>query len=404
VTSAPSLRPYDPASLPAVTAALAERAADYDRTGAFPAESIQVLHEAGVLTATVGKRFGGAELGHAGTVDLMLALGEGDPSVALITAMTLAIHARQATEDALPPALYEQVLAASIEGPSLLNALQVEPALGTPSRGGAPATTARKVSGGWRVTGHKIYSTGAEGLRWMIVMATTDEAEPRVGSFVVDARREGITGEGITLDDSWDNTGMRATGSHGVTFDGVFVPDEFAFGLQPLAQRKPQDQNLGPGTALPAIYLGAAHAARRWFIGFLDARRPANLGHSLLELPRFEAAIGEIDIELTSSVALLRALADQADRGIPVPKAVAWSAKTVANRAAIGTVEKMVSLIGNPGLSRSNPLERHLRDVYSARVHFPQEDTVTTFLGKQAKASIAPAPQTATTTDSENKS
>src|SRR5690606_840010 len=81
VTSAPSLRPYDPASLPAVTAALAERAADYDRTGAFPAESIQVLHEAGVLTATVGKRFGGAELGHAGTVDLMLALGEGDPSV-----------------------------------------------------------------------------------------------------------------------------------------------------------------------------------------------------------------------------------------------------------------------------------------------------------------------------------
>jgi len=395
VTVASRLRPYDPSALPAVTAALAERAAGYDRTGEFPAESVQVLHEAGILTATVGKRFGGAELGHAGTVDLMLALGEGDPSVALITAMTLAIHARQATEDALPTALYEQVLADSVTGPSLLNALQVEPALGTPSRGGAPATTARKVPGGWQITGHKIYSTGAAGLRWMIVMATTDEAEPRVGSFTVDARRDGIA-----IDDSWDNTGMRATGSHGVTFDEVFVPDEFAFGLHSLTGRTPQDQNLGPGTALPAIYLGAAYAARRWFLGFLDARRPANLGHSLLELPRFEAAVGEIDIQLTSSVALLRSLADQADRGIAVPKPVAWSAKTVANRAAIGTVEQMVSLIGNPGLSRANPLERHLRDVYSARVHFPQEDTVTTFLGKQAKASIAPTATPSTTAPS----
>ncbi|MFC9839591.1 acyl-CoA dehydrogenase family protein [Rhodococcus sp. NPDC127530] len=386
MTVASALRTYDPAVLPAVTAALAERAADYDRTGRFPAESIAVLHDAGILTSTVGRRFGGAELGHAGTFELMLALGEGDPSVALITAMTLAFHARQATEDALPTALYRSVLDDSAAEPTLLNALQVEPALGTPSRGGAPATTARRVPGGWKVTGHKIYSTGAAGLRWMIVMATTDEPEPRVGNFAVDARSGGIG-----IDETWDNTGMRATGSHGVLFDEVFVPDEFAFGLQEVAHRRPQDQNLGPGTTLPAIYLGVARAARSWFLRFLDSRRPANLGTSLLELPRFEAALGEIDVQLTASITLLRALAEQADRGEAVPKDVAWSAKTVANRAAIGAVEHMVRLIGNPGLSRSNPLERYLRDVYSSRIHFPQEDTVTAFLGKAAKASIVPS-------------
>ncbi|MFD1811424.1 acyl-CoA dehydrogenase family protein [Rhodococcus gannanensis] len=391
MTVASPPRAYDPAVLPAVTAALAEHAADHDRTGLFPSDSITVLHDAGILTSTVGRRHGGVELGHAGTFDLMLALGEGDPSVALITAMTLAFHTRQATEDAFPAELYRSVLADSATEPTLLNALQVEPALGTPSRGGAPATTARRVPGGWRVTGHKIYSTGAAGLRWMIVLATTDEPEPRVGSFAVDARSDGID-----VDDTWDNTGMRATGSHGVQFDGVFVPEGHAFGLQELANRRPQDQNLGPGTTLPAIYLGVASAARRWFIGFLDSRRPANLGTSLLELPRFEAALGEIDVELTASVALLRALAEQADRGEAVPKEVAWSAKTVANRAAVGAVERMVGLIGNPGLSRSNPLERHLRDVYSSRVHFPQEDTVTSFLGRQAKASIGPSSNTLT--------
>ncbi|KLL95595.1 hypothetical protein NJ76_24830, partial [Rhodococcus sp. IITR03] len=128
--------------------------------------------------------------------------------------------------------------------------------------------------------------------------------------------------------------------------------------------------------------------ARKWFIRFLDARRPANLGTSLLDLPRFEAALGEIDLQLTTSEALLRSLADQADRGLPVSKELSWGAKTLANRAAITSVQTMVGLIGNPGLSRSNPLERHLRDVYSSRVHFPQEDTVIALFGRQAKASL----------------
>lgn len=383
MTLASALRPYDPAVLPDVTAALAARAGEYDRTGAFPTESIQVLHDAGILTATVGRRFGGAEVGHTGTLDLMLALGEGDPSVALITAMTLAFHSGQATRDLLPPELYQRILDDSVHTPTLVNALQVEPALGTPSRGGAPATTARRVDGGWSITGHKIYSTGAAGLRWMIVMATTDEDRPRVGSFAVDARSAGIT-----IEETWDNTGMRATSSHDVIFDEVFVPEDAVFGLQDLATRRPADQNLGPGTALPAIYLGVARAARAWFIRFLDSRRPANLGTSLLELPRFEAALGEIDLQLTTSEALLRSLADQADRGITVPKELSWGAKTIANRAAITSVQNMVGLIGNPGLSRSNPLERHLRDVYSSRVHFPQEDTVTALFGRQAKASL----------------
>jgi alkylation response protein AidB-like acyl-CoA dehydrogenase len=35
-----------------------------------------------------------------------------------------------------------------------------------------------------------------------------------------------------------------------------------------------------------------------------------------------------------------------------------------------------VAALGNPGLSRHHPLERHLRDVLCIRVHPPQEDTV----------------------------
>ncbi len=50
--------------------------------------------------------------------------------------------------------------------------------------------------------------------------------------------------------------------------------------------------------------------------------------------------------------------------------------KQTVTENAITAVPKAVALIGNPALSRANPLERHLRDVLCARVHTPQGDSV----------------------------
>src|SRR5260370_30566118 len=56
---------------------------------AFPATGIRAVHDAGLLTATVAQRYGGPGAGLADTVAILKALGKGDPSVALISAMTL---------------------------------------------------------------------------------------------------------------------------------------------------------------------------------------------------------------------------------------------------------------------------------------------------------------------------
>ena len=48
---------------------------------------------------------------------------------------------------------------------------------------------------------------------------------------------------------------------------------------------------------------------------------------------------------------------------------------TVTNNA-VAAVEEALSLTGNHGLSRTNPLERHLRDVLCGRVQTPQDDTI----------------------------
>ncbi|WP_238530156.1 acyl-CoA dehydrogenase family protein [Alicycliphilus denitrificans] len=45
---------------------------------------------------------------------------------------------------------------------------------------------------GWRLSGRKIHATGAPILRWYAVWARTDEAAPRVGTFLVRADSPGV--------------------------------------------------------------------------------------------------------------------------------------------------------------------------------------------------------------------
>jgi alkylation response protein AidB-like acyl-CoA dehydrogenase len=214
--------------LPEVTAALAARAEAHDRDGSFPADGIAEVHAAGLLTATVAERYGGPGCGLARTVAILRALGRGDPSVALVTAMTLFTHAAQAQDETWPGSLYAEVLEESSRKPVLINALRVEPELGTPARGGLPATTARRVPGGWSLTGRKIFSTGAVGLRWMVVWARTDESPARVGGFLVRSDRQGIT-----IERTWDHLGLRASRSDDVIFADTTVRSAFEAGSGP---------------------------------------------------------------------------------------------------------------------------------------------------------------------------
>ncbi|MGW7548453.1 acyl-CoA dehydrogenase family protein, partial [Streptomyces sp. NPDC054770] len=123
---------------------IAELAVGYDRSAEFPAQSLRLVHEAGWLTATIGRQYDGPGAGVAETARILHTIGRGDPSVALITAMTLATHARQAARPHWPEALYARVLKESGQRPVLVNHARVEPELGSPARGGLPATRAHR--------------------------------------------------------------------------------------------------------------------------------------------------------------------------------------------------------------------------------------------------------------------
>ncbi|MFJ5228694.1 acyl-CoA dehydrogenase family protein [Kitasatospora sp. NPDC088391] len=380
-TAAPVLPAPALDRLPELTAALAGCAAAHDRDAELPLADFELLHGAGLLTATVAARHGGPEAGLGDTVRILRALGAGDPAVALITAMTLFTHAAEARAPHWPAGPLADLLAASARRPVLVNSLRVEPELGSPVRGGLPATTARRRGDGWELTGRKTYSTGAYVLDWLLVWAATDEPRPRVGSFLVRAGSPGVTVEPV-----WDHLGLRASRSDDVRLAAVPVPGDHVAGLAPAGPDGGRDHTAGAwnGLGLGALYLGVADAARDWLLGFLHERTPTALGAPLASLPRFQSAVGEIEVALTGAHRLVAALAAAVDAGEPGAAEQAGGAKLLATRAAIDAVQQAVALVGNHGLTRRHPLERHLRDVLCARVHTPQDDAVLLAAGRTA--------------------
>ncbi|MFT9471977.1 acyl-CoA dehydrogenase family protein [Streptomyces sp. 11-1-2] len=377
-----SLPVPDLSSLASVTRQLATTAAAYDRDGTFPAEGIRTAHEAGLLTATVGERYGGPALAVAATARILHALGEGDPSVALITAMSLSIHRRQAVRAHWPQELYGQVLAEAAARPVLLNHIRVEPALGSPARGGLPATVARRTADGWSLSGHKRFATGVEGLDWLLVWATTDEPTPRVGTFVVAG-----TAPGIEITHRWDHLGLRASGSHDIALRDVEIPAGNVIDLAEHGAAAEQDNRAGAALHLPlaALYLGVARAAQRYFHRFAHERVPANLGHPVARTERFRRAAGEIALRLDTAEQLVFGGAERVDAAdASYTPEHALGARVLADRHATEAVTLTLRLLGNPGLSHDNPLERHFRDVQCAPVHAPQEDTALLAVGAAA--------------------
>ncbi|MDB5658112.1 MAG: acyl-CoA dehydrogenase-related protein [Cypionkella sp.] len=349
-----------------------------DRSGSFPAEGIRALHDAGLLQATVSKRYGGQGGDLDTLVQIISQVGTADPSVALIVTMNLANHLAQAERNHWPNDVYQQIVSEGRTRPILLNAARVEPDLGSPSRGGLPQTRARRTANGWAISGTKRFVTGSEGLTHHLVWATTDETPTRVGTFIVPAETPGIT-----IVKNWDSLGMRATSSHDVVYDNVTVP--IAHVLDLVEAGKGQQDNLGHALltlGLTSIYLGVGEAAAAAFAKFAHDRIPANLGRPIAETERIISVAGEIDLLISSArTFLFDAFALHRDDTLHLLRV-----RLIVGRQLQEAVGLAVRTLGNPGLAAGLGLERHFRDIQAVLVHAPQEDTSLTMLGRSAFA------------------
>ena len=380
--------------LASITPQLAATAAEHDAHGTFPHDNFALLHTSGLIAQVIPQAVGGGGAGLATARRIIAAVAHGDAATALVLTMTYLQHRAIGRADTRWPAqVRQQVFATALNEGALINALRVEPDLGTPARGGLPATVATRVGNTWRIRGRKLYSTGSPALRWLSVWGRTDEAEPRVGIFLVP--RPLPDTPGIRIEPTWNHLGLRASGSHDVVLEDVEIPLDHAVDIRTPAEWTAHgasqadtcanlDQQAWMVVLLGSLYDAVAQAARDWLVPFLNTRAPANLGGPLATLPRMQEAAGEIAAVLRTNRVLLDHAAEAADAGTPLSVTDSGLLKYTVTTNAIRAVELALQLSGNHGLSRHNPLERHYRDVLCSRIHTPQNDSILLAAGRTA--------------------
>lgn len=366
----------------------AERAARHDADGSFPHDNFADLRAAGLLALTVPEEYGGLganELDYALTLER---IAWGDTSTALALGMSLSNLGQLAEGGLWPertPALFREVARDGV----LLNAAQAEPEMGSPSYGGLPATTARReADGGWRLTGRKIYTTGAPGLRYFLVMATIEEEgrPPRIGDFLAPSDTPGLR-----VEETWNALALRASGSHDLVLDDALLPADALLSAREPGQPDPRAALGLPWGALTlaAVYTGAARAVRDDIVHFVATRTPTALGKPLGELPNVQMRLGEIESLILTSRRVTLGLAEDwvtSPEARPSLRQEAPLVKTLATNNAVRVTDLALRIAGGQGLQRGNRLERIFRDVRAGLINAPIEDVALQNAGKAAFA------------------
>jgi alkylation response protein AidB-like acyl-CoA dehydrogenase len=360
----------------------------YDREGAFPFEHYRALHESGYLRLVVPTEYGGASASLYEMVRAQEALARGDGSTAMAVDMTVQVIGRLREMATWPEATFAHVCRAIVERGALVYSVATEADLGSPSRGGAPQTSATPVAGGWLINGRKLFVSMAPALTFFITSVALPPSDDAPQGAIAQAI---VTGDspGLQIENTWsDSLSLRASGSYDVVYTDVFVPDDL------LVDRVAIGAPSRPGApvsmawfalTLSAVYLGIGQAACDAVCTYARERVPTALGKPIATLPNIQRRVGEAHAQLMAARLVLhdvaRTWSEVPEQRISMAPQIAM-AKYLATNAAVAAADQALRVAGGFALTRRLPLERFYRDARAGLTHPPQDDAALEMIGK----------------------
>lgn len=351
-----------------------------DTDNDFNFKLVEGLKRIGYHKLPVPAAYGGEE---ASLTDLLLyqeRLAQGDSPMALaigwhmITVFQLSITHQWSS--AQLTGLYEDI----VQRGTLINRADSEAATGSPSRGGIPQTTAKRIADGYLITGRKTFTSLAPVLDYYLISAFDEEAGG-VSDFLIPRDTDGVS-----IDLTWNMVGMKGTGSHDLVLQEAHLPLEAkVYERPPSAARgtHPNPYMMG----IPAVYLGIAMAARQEAIRFAKHYQPNSLDQPIAYLPHIQQQIGQIELELSAARHHLYAVAarwEQDDLNERYGNADIGAVKTFAVQTALSVVDKAMRIVGAHSLALSHPLQRLYRDVRFGLHNPPMDDATLRNLAMRA--------------------
>ncbi|MGB2694857.1 MAG: acyl-CoA dehydrogenase family protein [Dehalococcoidia bacterium] len=354
----------------------ATRADQHDREGSFPHENIDALQASGYLAGPIPEEFGG--MGVRSQLDLGIAmsrLARGCASTAISANMHL-VAANVIGRILLWPNQGNPATTAAAEGLGrAIGAKQLiacAPATEAGTYIGSPMTEAMPVDGGYSITGRKMFATLSPAANLMFVALRVKNGDGYVNALAIVPKAT----PGVTVLDNWDAMGMRASGSHDVTFEDVRVPAASLIPGGPWGSLNGAgaDMTISFNFSLPVCFLGIAEAARALAVE-LAMRPKGPKGKRLADRIAIQELIAEIEIDLAVARAIVERTGHQMEAYFEqfapgqAPEQESFALlkeqqcmKYVLQRKAIDIVDRAMTATGGSAYMAQSPFSRLYRD------------------------------------------
>ena len=329
---------------------IAPHAAQWDVDHHFPVDVVRKMGELGLFGIVFPEEFGGAGGDFASLCVAIEELGRVDQSMGITLSAGVGLGANPifqfGTDDQKAQWLPDLVAGRALGGFGL-----TEPDGG--SDAGATKTRARREGGEWVLDGSKAFITNC-GTDITSITTVTARTEDGISAFIVPKGTPGFT-----IEPAYHKLGWHASDTHGITMEGVRVPDANLLG-------RPGDgfrnflRILDDGRiAISALALGCARACFEMAVDYAKQRNA--FGGPIGRFQGLAFQLSDLAVQIENSHNLTYKAAWLKDQGRPIGQAAAI-AKLYTTEAAMDAVRLGTQVLGGMGFMEETPMARFYRD------------------------------------------
>ncbi|MFJ9565188.1 acyl-CoA dehydrogenase family protein [Streptomyces fuscichromogenes] len=336
-------------------------APDNERAGRLAAELVEALRESGLMRCAAPAELGAAQAPPAVSLECAETIARGDAAAGWCVAIALVTSLLGAY---LPPKGAAEILGDHSSVPAGV---------------WAPRGTARRVDGGVVVSGRWSFCSGITHADHFFGGCLLNDGGSG-GPGAPTMRIVGIPTDQVRILETWHTSGLRATGSHDVVAEDVFVPEHRILSMVdgPLIDaplyRFPVFGHFALGVA--AATLGNARGAIDDLCELAGRKVGFGADRTLAEKSATQTVVAQAEAALRAARAFFYSAVDDAWRAANAGGEVSLDlrtglrlAATHAARTSADVVRSMFDLGGGSAIYDDSPLQRRFRDATTATAH-----------------------------------
>ena len=339
---------------------IAPHAAEWDKSGHFPAEQLKEMAELGLFGMVIPEKWGGSDIGYVGFALALEEVAAGDGACSTILSVTNSVVCGSLYGSG-SEFLKTQYLKPLASGHKLGCFCLTEAQAG--SDASALKTRATRDGCDYVLNGSKTFITSGKNAQVAIVFAVTD---PQVGKKGISAFVVPTDNPGYQVGTIEDKMGQHASDTAQVFLKDCRVPADHRLGDEgdgyKIALMNLESGRIGIG----AQSVGMARAA--YGIALAYAKQRETFGKPIIEHQAVAFRLADMATQLEAAHLMVINAASLRDAGQPCLKQASM-AKLFASEAAEKICSSAIQVLGGYGYLKDYDLERIYRDVRISQIY-----------------------------------